>query len=169
MNSGMRDTGTDTSWAMLPPADTCASARLSRIFHSFAACAPDAAISASRTSPASWALASASASGACSEPGAPWPVTFSSTYQGWALAHGIFVSRHARQQEIDDGAADQLEGGQRVAQARLQVAEQRHAGRGLSMPTHAVSLAVGLGNSRSTAAVTMPSVPSAPMKSCFRS
>ena len=40
---------------------------------------------------------------------------------------------------------------------------------GKSTPIHAVSLAVGLGNSLSTAAVMMPSVPSAPMNSCFRS
>ena len=37
------------------------------------------------------------------------------------------------------------------------------------MPIQAVSLAVGLGNRRNTAAVTMPSVPSAPMNTCFMS
>ena len=40
---------------------------------------------------------------------------------------------------------------------------------GLSTAIQAVSLAVGLGNRRSTAAVMMPSVPSAPMNSCFMS
>ena len=43
------------------------------------------------------------------------------------------------------------------------------AAAGDSTPIQAVSLAVGRENSRSTAAVMMPSVPSAPMKSCFMS
>ena len=88
MNSGMRDTGTDTSWAMLPPAAAWASTRLSRIFQSLAACAPDAAISASRTRPASSAAPRASASGVCSDPGGPWLVTSISTYQGWTSCIG---------------------------------------------------------------------------------
>jgi hypothetical protein len=76
------------SWAIEPPADFCASAKSSRIFHSLRACSPDVVIIASWTRPASIAAPSASASGALSVPGSPCPATSISTYHGCTVGIG---------------------------------------------------------------------------------
>lgn len=52
---------------------------------------------------------------------------------------------------------------------RLQPAEQRQPGGGIGQPDQAVARAAIAGASRSAAAVTTPSVPSAPISNCPRS
>ena len=56
-----------------------------------------------------------------------------------------------------------------LAEPLAQAASSSTAAPGLSSAIQAVAVALGRGKSRSTAAVMMPSVPSAPMNSCFRS
>ena len=170
MNSGMRDTGTETSWAIAPPAEIYglgqALAHLPELGRLRAGGGDQRVADEARLLRGGERLGQRLVQRARR-------ALARHVHQhvpGMHGAHRVLVSGHARQQEIDERAADQLEGRDGVAQAARACGPA--APRRLPATRRAiqaVSLAVGLGNSRSTAAVTMPSVPSAPMKSCFMS
>ena len=94
----------------------------------------------------------------------------SSTYQACGRASGSCDARDMRHRDVEADARDELEGGELIAGRGARAGEERHrildARRA---PRNAVSISRGRGKSLSVAAVMMPSVPSPPMKSCFRS
>ena len=91
MNSGMRATGTETSFLMLPPSGFCASEMDSRRRQKSRAWASERAIAASTMSPRSLAASSASVSSRSAVPSALSPEVSSSTYQGCRAAKGSRV------------------------------------------------------------------------------
>ena len=81
----------------------------------------------------------------------------------------IAARRRVPDREIERDARDQLEARHAAAGALIGEIEQRERPSGEGTPMNAVSTARGRGNSFSTAAVMMPSVPSAPTKMWRRS
>ena len=78
--------------------------------------------------------------------------------------------RHVAEHHVDADPRDQLEGGEAGRGLRPGDVEKRERRlRVLRAPTKATLFPRGFGNSRSTAAVMMPSVPSAPMNRSRRS
>ncbi len=88
-NSGIFDTGTDTSCLIEPPSGFCTSGSISRTFHNSCAWACELAITASLTICRSKASASICSSAGLSVPASPKPAISTSTYQGAGPASGF--------------------------------------------------------------------------------
>jgi hypothetical protein len=93
----------------------------------------------------------------------------SSMYQGWRVASGSMVSgiwSSAKSSAARGISSKAVSWSAVAARARAKSAMTSST---LVRPRNAVSISRGFGNSLIVAAVMMPSVPSPPMKSCFRS
>ena len=129
MNSGMRDTGTDTSWAMLPPAATCASDQALAHLPQPARPARRRRRSARRGRGRPRARRPAPRPAApCSEPGGPWLVTSISTYQGCTSAIGSSWPGTPVSSKSMIGRPISSKAETVSPRRRAHVAEQRHAG-----------------------------------------
>ena len=97
------------------------------------------------------------------------PVASISTYQGEASARDRACPRYGGCTNSSADARHQLKGRQHAAGRALHLAQQlqRRGGRGHGGESGDRDF--GFGKQRRLAAVTMPSVPSAPMKICLRS
>ena len=170
MKSATRETGTETSCLIEPPSRPCTSGRLSRSRHSAAILR----FARGDRRVLDEAVLDGGGEGALEE-----AAEIRVGLRRGELDEGIgFViagkrahrSRGVLQHDFEPEARHRLEGGQRIARDGAQAPEERRARRAASRrPTKAVARVRGRGNSFSTAAVMMPSVPSEPMKRCFRS
>ena len=165
----MRCTGTDTSCLMLAPSGRCASDTASRRRQKSRACASEPAIAASTIRPFSVAASSALSICCSAEPSAFSPDISSNTYQAYFVANGsraparFFSTKSMTMRGMNSKAVRPVPA---VSCARL---NRPSADLKSGMATIAVAFSTGRGNSFSTAAVMMPSVPSEPMNRSLRS
>ena len=168
MNSATLDTGTDTSCFSALPCARSATAMFSRIFHTIAFCASEPQITASAT--ISRPIASASRLSIMSRaPSSRGSDSSTSTRHGKPDGSGSRVSGMCLSTSCSPSCGTISKPVTAPPLAALASCNSSTAFVGDATVTHAVSFTAGRGNSFSVAAVTTPSVPSAPMKRCLRS